>query len=153
MTSTTSLAERSTSACVEGTPYCRLDLDAGAVEDAIQFMRDSLSRCEGNPWIANSLPASLTPQARSRSAHFDFLLSAIVYNNLDRATKQAQNGSLAMCKALASICAAIARTSKERSTLIQAALESIPFSIKEAFGSPPWSWQAEGILKRQRKPV
>ena len=111
-------------------------------------MRESLWRCKGNTSKANSPPASLTPQARSRSAHFDFLFSAILSNFLDGATKQVQDGGgQAMCKALASICAAIARSPTERSTLIQVALESIPFSIKEAFGSPPWSWQAVGYVK------
>lgn len=105
-------------------------------------MRQSLWRCKGHPPITNSLPASLMPQASSRSAHFNFLFSAILYSFLDGATTQVQDGGRAMYGALASICAAIARSPTDRSNLIQVALESIPFSIKEAFGSPPWSWRA-----------
>ena len=116
------------------------------MEEAIQSMRESLWRCKGNPSIANSQPAALTPQARCRSAHFDFLFSTILDNFLDGATKQVQDGGRAMCEALASICAAIARSPIERSNLRQVALESIPFPIKEAFGSPPWSWQAVGYM-------
>ena len=47
-----------------------------------------------------------------------------------------------MYDALASICAAIANSPVHRSALVQVALESIPFSVKEAFGRPPWSWEA-----------
>lgn len=47
-----------------------------------------------------------------------------------------------MDEALACICAAIACSPADRCALVQVALESIPFSVKEAFGRPPWSWQA-----------
>lgn len=82
------------------------------------------------------------PQIRSCSDHFDFLFSAILYKFLDGATRQVQDGGRAMDESLASICAAIASSLVDRCALVQVALESIPFHIKEAFGSSPWSWQA-----------
>ena len=47
-----------------------------------------------------------------------------------------------MYHTLAFICAAIACSPADSSALVQVALQSIPFSVKEAFGRPPWSWQA-----------
>ena len=125
-----------------------LDLDAKAVDDAIQSMRQCLWRCKGNPSVTNIAPASVTPQIRSRSAHFDFLFSAILYNFLDGATNQVQDGGGAMCDALAVICAAIACSPIEKSALVQVALESVPFPVKEAFGRPPWSWQAVRYVEK-----
>ena len=57
-----------------------------------------------------------------------------------------------MCEALASICVAVACSPTDRSTLRQVALESIPFFIKESFGSPPWSWQAVEYIKETTQP-
>lgn len=92
--------------------------------------------------MTNAPPASVTPEIRARSAHFDVLFSTILYGFLDGATKQVQDRGRAMDDAQASICAAIARSPIDRSALISVALESIPFPIKEAFGCPSWSWQA-----------
>ena len=119
-----------------------LDLDAKAVDDAIESMRNCLWRCKDNPSVTNIPTASVTPQISSRSAHFDFLFSAILYNFLDGATKQVQDGGQVMCDALAVICAAIACSPLDKSALVRVALASIPSSVKVAFGHPPWSWQA-----------
>ena len=105
-------------------------------------MRQLFWRYEDNPSIKNTEPASVPPQTMSRSADFDLLFSTILCNFLDGAAKQVQGGGRAMDEALASICAAFARSPADRSALIKIALESIPFSVKEAFGRPPWSWQA-----------
>ncbi len=47
-----------------------------------------------------------------------------------------------MSDALATICAAIASSPADSCALVQVALKTIPFSVKEAFGRPDWSWQA-----------
>lgn len=92
--------------------------------------------------MINAPPASVTPEIRARSAHFDVLFSTILYGFLDGATKQVQDRGRTMDEAQASIYAAIARSPTDRSALVHVALETIPFSIKEAFGCPSWSWQA-----------
>jgi hypothetical protein len=53
-----------------------------------------------------------------------------------------------MDEAIASVCAAIACSPADRSTLVQVALESIPFSIKEAFGKAPWSWETVNYIEK-----
>ena len=105
-------------------------------------MRQLFWRCKGNQSMTNTRSASPPPETWSRSANFNFLFSTILCNFLDGAITQVQDSGRAMHEELASICAAIARSPEDRSALIQIALESIPFSVKEAFGSPPWSWQA-----------
>lgn len=92
--------------------------------------------------MTNTPLASVTSQIRSRSAHFDFLFSAILYNLLDGATKQVQAGGRAMDEALASVCAGIACSTADSCAFVQVALETIPFPVKDAFGHSPWSWQA-----------
>lgn len=98
--------------------------------------------------MINTPPPSVTPQIRSRGAHFDFLFSTILTDFLDGATKQVQDGGRAMGEAQGSICAAIDRSPADKSALIQVALESIPFSVKEAFGCLPWSWQAVVCMEK-----
>ena len=97
--------------------------------------------------MTKTSPISVTPQSGSRVAHFDFLFSAILNNFLDGATRQIQGKSRAMSKEMASICANIACSPADCCALIKVALKSIPFSIKEAFGRPPWSWQLVGNMK------
>ena len=92
-------------------------------------------------------PASVTPQIRSRIAHFDLLFSTILNNFLDGATKQIRGGSRVMCEEMASICAAIACSPADSCALIHVALKSIPFSVKKAFGRPPWSWKVVGNME------
>ena len=58
-----------------------------------------------------------------------------------------QDGSQALSEEMASICANIACSPADRCALIQVALKSIPFSVKEAFGQLPWSWQLVGNIK------
>lgn len=100
--------------------------------------------------MTNTSPASVAPQIQSRSAHFDLLFSAILYNFLDGATKQVQDGGSAMDEALASIYAAIACSPADSCALVQVALETIPLPVKEAFGVPPWSWQVVRYIEGTR---
>lgn len=97
--------------------------------------------------MTKTLPASVSPQTRSRIANFDVLFSAILKKFLNGAKKQIQGGSQPRSESMASICAAIACSPADRGALIQVALKSIPFSVKEAFGRPPWSWQLVGNIK------
>lgn len=97
--------------------------------------------------MTKTSPISVTPQSGSRVAHFDFLFSTILNNFLDGATRQIQGKGQAMSEEMASICANIACSPADCCALIQVALKSIPFSIKEAFGRPPWSWQLVGNMK------
>ena len=101
----------------------------------------------GHSSMTKTSPISVISQSGSRVAHFDFLFSTILNNFLDGATRQIQDGSQAMCEEMASICADIACSPADSCALIQVALKSIPFSVKEAFGRPPWSWQLDGNIK------
>ena len=90
---------------------------------------------------------SVMPQPGSRVAHFDSLFSTILNNFLDRATRQIQDEGQARSAELVSICADMACSPADCCALIQLALNSIPMSVKEAFGRPPWSWQLVGSIK------
>ena len=92
-------------------------------------------------------PVSVMPQSESRAAHFDFLFSTILNNFLDGATRQIRDKSQATSAELVSMCANVACSPVDCCALIQLALKSIPLSVKEAFGRPPWSWQLVGNIK------
>ena len=91
------------------------------------------------------------PQYGSRVAQFDFLFSTILNNFLDGATRQIQDESQAPSAELVSVCADVACSPADSCALIQLALKSIPFSVKEAFGRPPWSWQLVENIKEVKQ--
>ena len=118
-----------------------------AVDNTTQSIRQSLWSHLGHSSMTKPPPISVMPQSGSRVAHFDFLFSTILNNFLDGATRQIQDGSQAMSEEMASICTNIACSPADRCALIQVALNSIPLSVKEAFGRPRWSWQLGGNIK------
>lgn len=126
---------------LEETSHLNLDLDAKAIDDTVQSLRQSLWRYISCSTVTNTSPTCATPQIRSHVAQFDHLFQAILYNFLDGATKQVQDGGRVMDDSLATICAAIASSPADSCALVQVVLRSIPYSIKEAFGRPHWSWQ------------
>ena len=102
--------------------------------------------------MTKTSPVSVMPQSASRVAHFDFLFSTILNNFLDGATRQIQDKSQPPSAELVSICADVACSPADSCALIQLALKSIPLSVKEAFGRPPWLWQlVENIKEATQK--
>ena len=101
----------------------------------------------GHSSMTETSPTSIIHQSGSRVAHFDFLFSTILNNFLNGATRQIQGESQVMHEEMASICAIIACSPADRCAFIQVALKSIPFSVKEAFGRPPWWWPFVGNIK------
>ena len=126
-------------------------MDSLAVDNTTQSMRQSLWRYVGHSSMTKTSPISVMPQSGSRVAHFDFLFSTILNNFLHGATGQIQGKSQAMNEEMASICANIACSPADSCALIQLALKSIPFSVKEAFGRPPWLWPLVGNMKEATK--
>ncbi|KAM0798256.1 hypothetical protein BDR22DRAFT_964834 [Usnea florida] len=137
--STTSFAERNT--------YDGLHLDSMAIDNTTLSLRQFLRRYMGHSSMAKTTPDPVMPQSGSRVAHFDFLFSTILNNFLNGATGQIQGKSQAMNEEMASIYANIACSPADSCALVQLALKSIPFSVKEAFGRPPWVWPLVGNTK------